>query len=216
MFAYSIWGLVSRLSLLLDSTRHPHHHGGRCRSSIVGLEEAARSLGASPWAVQRDVVLPALKPAFIASGRDCVCHRNGGVRYGIYARHQYRCAADADLHRVHTRGEPLDRRRRCRSVSESSHGRSSRLRARLAAAPWRRRDNAMRDRLIFTAQLGLHAAGGGLPGGTRDPVDLSRCHRQNIFVAFSPASPCNGSSRSGTSMPKPFCCRSSSRSRRLR
>ena len=34
----------------------------------VGLEEAARSLGASPWAVQRDVVLPALAPAFVASG----------------------------------------------------------------------------------------------------------------------------------------------------
>ncbi len=33
-----------------------------------GLEEAARSLGAGPFAVQRDVVLPALAPAFIASG----------------------------------------------------------------------------------------------------------------------------------------------------
>ena len=33
-----------------------------------GLEEAARSLGAGPWAVHRDVVLPALAPAFIASG----------------------------------------------------------------------------------------------------------------------------------------------------
>jgi putative spermidine/putrescine transport system permease protein len=32
------------------------------------LEEAARALGAGPWAVQRDVVLPALTPAFIASG----------------------------------------------------------------------------------------------------------------------------------------------------
>ncbi len=32
------------------------------------LEEAARALGAGPWAVMRDVVLPALKPAFIASG----------------------------------------------------------------------------------------------------------------------------------------------------
>src|SRR5262244_1464797 len=32
------------------------------------LEEAARSLGAGPWAVQRDVILPALRPAFIASG----------------------------------------------------------------------------------------------------------------------------------------------------
>lgn len=33
-----------------------------------GLEEAARSLGAGPWAVQRDVVLPALMPALVASG----------------------------------------------------------------------------------------------------------------------------------------------------
>jgi putative spermidine/putrescine transport system permease protein len=33
-----------------------------------GLEEAARSLGAGPFAVQRDVVLPALAPALIASG----------------------------------------------------------------------------------------------------------------------------------------------------
>ncbi|MEE9335700.1 MAG: ABC transporter permease [Granulosicoccaceae bacterium] len=32
------------------------------------LEEAARSLGASPWQVVRDVILPALKPALIASG----------------------------------------------------------------------------------------------------------------------------------------------------
>ncbi|MBI1202694.1 MAG: ABC transporter permease subunit [Rhodopseudomonas sp.] len=32
------------------------------------LEEAARALGASPWGVQRDVILPALKPAFVASG----------------------------------------------------------------------------------------------------------------------------------------------------
>jgi putative spermidine/putrescine transport system permease protein len=32
------------------------------------LEEAARALGAGPWAVHRDVILPALAPAFIASG----------------------------------------------------------------------------------------------------------------------------------------------------
>ncbi len=32
------------------------------------LEEAARALGAKPWAVHRDVILPALKPAFVASG----------------------------------------------------------------------------------------------------------------------------------------------------
>lgn len=34
----------------------------------TSLEEAARALGAGPWAVYRDVVLPALVPAFIASG----------------------------------------------------------------------------------------------------------------------------------------------------
>jgi putative spermidine/putrescine transport system permease protein len=32
------------------------------------LEEAAQALGAGPWAVHRDVILPALMPAFIASG----------------------------------------------------------------------------------------------------------------------------------------------------
>lgn len=35
------------------------------------LEEAARSLGASPWRIQRDVVLPALIPAMLASGAMC-------------------------------------------------------------------------------------------------------------------------------------------------
>jgi putative spermidine/putrescine transport system permease protein len=32
------------------------------------LEDAARALGAGPWRVVRDVILPALTPAFIASG----------------------------------------------------------------------------------------------------------------------------------------------------
>jgi putative spermidine/putrescine transport system permease protein len=32
------------------------------------LEEAARTLGAGQWALARDIVLPALKPAFIAAG----------------------------------------------------------------------------------------------------------------------------------------------------
>lgn len=35
------------------------------------LEEAARSLGASPWQIQRDVVLPALAPALLAAGAMC-------------------------------------------------------------------------------------------------------------------------------------------------
>lgn len=35
------------------------------------LEEAARSLGATPWQVVRDVVVPGLRPALIASGAIC-------------------------------------------------------------------------------------------------------------------------------------------------
>ena len=35
------------------------------------LEEAARSLGASPWHVLRDVIIPGLKPAFISAGAIC-------------------------------------------------------------------------------------------------------------------------------------------------
>ena len=35
------------------------------------IEEAARSLGASPWRVVRDVIIPGLTPALIASGAIC-------------------------------------------------------------------------------------------------------------------------------------------------
>ena len=35
------------------------------------LEEAARSLGATPWQVLRDVVLPGLRPALISAGAIC-------------------------------------------------------------------------------------------------------------------------------------------------
>ena len=37
----------------------------------TSLEEAAQSLGASPWRVVCDVILPALKPGLIASGAIC-------------------------------------------------------------------------------------------------------------------------------------------------
>ena len=67
VFAYSIYGLflgylyfsIPRIILTIMAA---------VQKLDVGLEEAARSLGASPWAVQRDVVLPALGPAFVASG----------------------------------------------------------------------------------------------------------------------------------------------------
>lgn len=67
VFAYSIYGLflgylyfsIPRVILTIMAA---------VQKLDTGLEEAARSLGASPWAVQRDVVLPALAPAFVASG----------------------------------------------------------------------------------------------------------------------------------------------------
>jgi putative spermidine/putrescine transport system permease protein len=67
VFAYSIYGLflgylyfsIPRVILTVMAA---------VQKLDRGLEEAARSLGAGPWAVQRDVVLPALAPAFIASG----------------------------------------------------------------------------------------------------------------------------------------------------
>ncbi|KIZ39230.1 MULTISPECIES: ABC transporter permease [Rhodopseudomonas] len=67
VFAYSIEGLflgylyfsIPRVILTIMAA---------AQKLDPGLEEAARSLGAGPWAVQRDVVLPALGPAFVASG----------------------------------------------------------------------------------------------------------------------------------------------------
>lgn len=67
VFAYSIYGLflgylyfsIPRVILTIMAA---------VQKLDTGLEEAARSLGAGPWAVQRDVVLPALAPAFVASG----------------------------------------------------------------------------------------------------------------------------------------------------
>ena len=67
VFAYSIFGLflgylyfsIPRVILTVMAA---------VQKLDRGLEEAARSLGASPWGVQRDVVLPALVPAFVASG----------------------------------------------------------------------------------------------------------------------------------------------------
>lgn len=67
VFAYSIYGLflgylyfsIPRVILTIMAA---------AQKLDPSLEEAARSLGAGPWAVQRDVVLPALAPALVASG----------------------------------------------------------------------------------------------------------------------------------------------------
>lgn len=67
IFAYSIAGLflgyvyfsIPRVILTIMAA---------AEKLDTALEEAARSLGASPWQVVRDVILPALGPALIASG----------------------------------------------------------------------------------------------------------------------------------------------------
>lgn len=52
------------------------------------LIEAARSLGAGPFAVQRDIVLPALMPAFIAAGSICFATSMGafGTAFTLAAK----------------------------------------------------------------------------------------------------------------------------------
>jgi putative spermidine/putrescine transport system permease protein len=52
------------------------------------LEEAARSLGASPWHVIRDVIVPGLKPAFISAGAICFATAMGafGTAFTLAAR----------------------------------------------------------------------------------------------------------------------------------
>lgn len=67
VFAYSLHGLLLGY-LYFSIPRVILTIMAAVQKLDVGLEEAARSLGASPWAVQRDVVLPALAPAFVASG----------------------------------------------------------------------------------------------------------------------------------------------------
>ncbi len=67
VFAYSIGGLflgylyfsIPRVILTIMAA---------VEKLDVRIEEAARALGAGPFAVHRDVILPALAPAFVASG----------------------------------------------------------------------------------------------------------------------------------------------------
>ena len=65
------------------------------------LEEAARSLGATPWQVMRDVVIPGLRPALIASGAICFATSMGAFGTAFTLATQHQRAADHDLHRVH-------------------------------------------------------------------------------------------------------------------
>ncbi len=70
VFAYSMGGLfvgylyfsIPRVILTVTAA---------AQGLDASVEEAARSLGASPWRVLRDVTLPALAPALVASGALC-------------------------------------------------------------------------------------------------------------------------------------------------
>jgi ABC-type sulfate transport system permease component len=105
VFAYSIYGLflgylyfsIPRVILTIMAA---------VQKLDVGLEEAARSLGASPWAVQRDVVLR--RQGLRRLRRDCICDSDGCFRDRIYAGDEHRCVADADLYRVHAGREFFD------------------------------------------------------------------------------------------------------------
>ena len=81
------------------------------------LEEAARSLGASPWRVIARRHHSGPEAGAHVGRRHLLCHRDGRLRHRLHARDAHQCAADGDLHRVHAEGEHRGRRRACRSCS---------------------------------------------------------------------------------------------------
>lgn len=70
VFAYSIAGLFTGY-LYFSIPRVILTIMAAAEKLDPALEEAAKSLGAGPWRVVRDVILPALSPALIASGAIC-------------------------------------------------------------------------------------------------------------------------------------------------
>lgn len=70
VFAYSLFGLF--LGYLYFSLPRTILTVMAATEKLDGkLEEAARSLGAGPWRVVHDVILPGLKPALISAGAIC-------------------------------------------------------------------------------------------------------------------------------------------------
>ncbi|QJQ97165.1 ABC transporter permease [Halomonas sp. PA5] len=70
IFAYSLAGLFVGY-LYFSIPRVITTVMAACEKLDVSLEEAARSLGASPWRVVRDVIVPGLAPALISTGALC-------------------------------------------------------------------------------------------------------------------------------------------------
>ena len=99
VFAYSIYGLflgylyfsIPRVSSpswrRSRSSIRPRGSGALARRGALGGAARRRAAGAGA--------------GLCGLRRDRLCHRDGRVRHRLYAGHQYRRAADADLHRVH-------------------------------------------------------------------------------------------------------------------
>src|SRR3989442_3638524 len=70
VFAYSMAGLLTGY-LYFSIPRVILTIMAAAEKLDLRLEEAARSMGASPWRVVRDVILPGLRPAFLSAGANC-------------------------------------------------------------------------------------------------------------------------------------------------
>src|SRR5438477_13102727 len=70
VFAYSMAGLLTGY-LYFSTPRVILTIMAAAEKLDLRLEEAARSMGASPWRVVRDVILPGLRPAFLSAGAIC-------------------------------------------------------------------------------------------------------------------------------------------------
>jgi putative spermidine/putrescine transport system permease protein len=70
VFAYSMAGLLTGY-LYFSIPRVILTIMAAAEKLDLRLEEAARSMGASPWRVVRDVILPGLRPAFLSAGAIC-------------------------------------------------------------------------------------------------------------------------------------------------
>src|SRR5262249_21935234 len=70
VFAYSMAGLLTGY-LYFSIPRVILTIMAAAEKLDVRLEEAARSMGASPWRIVRDVIVPGLRPAFLSAGAIC-------------------------------------------------------------------------------------------------------------------------------------------------
>jgi putative spermidine/putrescine transport system permease protein len=70
VFAYSMAGLLTGY-LYFSIPRVILTIMAAAEKLDPNLEEAARSMGAAPWQVVRDVILPGLRPAFLSAGAIC-------------------------------------------------------------------------------------------------------------------------------------------------